>query len=161
MRIYFLRHGDAAADPSLHDSERPLTELGRRQANTVAQFFRRTSASITLIFCSPLLRAQQTAQPVREQLGVKNLVLTEYLVPGNDPRQLLEQINARQADSILLVGHEPLLSELIAMLVAGGTELRIEIKKSSVALVETTPPIRRGHGLLKWLIHIDHLQQLE
>jgi len=161
MRIYFLRHGDAAADPSLHDSERPLTELGRRQANTVARFFHRTNANITSIFCSPLLRAQQTAQCVREQLGVKNLVLTEYLVPGNDPRQLLEQINAHQAGSILLVGHEPLLSELIAMLVAGGTELRIEIKKSSVALVETTPPVRSGHGLLKWLIHIDHLQQLE
>ena len=161
MRIYFLRHGDAATDPSLHDSERPLTELGRRQAHTVARFLQRSNTSITSIFCSPLLRAEQTAQPVREQLGVKNLFMTEYLIPGNDPRQLLEQINAHQDDSILLVGHEPLLSELIAMLVAGGTELRIEIKKSSVALLETTPPVRRGHGLLKWLIHIDHLQQLE
>lgn len=161
MRIYFLRHGDAAVDPSLHDSERPLTELGRRQAQTVARFFLRTNTNIASIFCSPLLRAQQMAQPVREQLAVKDFHLTECLVPGNNPRPLLEQFNGRQADSVLLVGHEPLLSELISMLVSGGPELRIEIKKSSLALVEATSPVRSGHGLLKWLIHVDLLQQLE
>ncbi len=32
MLIYFLRHGDASSDSRLHDSERPLTDLGVRQA---------------------------------------------------------------------------------------------------------------------------------
>ena len=160
MLIYLLRHGDAAQNPSLHDSERPLTELGRRQSETVARFLQRSNASINTIFCSSLQRAQQMAQPTRELLRVEQLISTEYLVPGSDSRQLLEQINSNIAESVLLVGHEPYLGELLSMLVAGGTDVKVEFKKSTLSLVETTPPVRKGHGLLKWIITIEQMDMI-
>ena len=160
MLIYLLRHGDADQNSSLHDSERPLTELGRRQSETVARFLQRSNASINTIFCSSLQRAQQMAHPIRALLKVNQLISTEYLVPGSDVMQLFEQVNSNISASILLVGHEPSLGELVSLLVTGDPRFRIEFKKSTLALVETTPPVQKGRGLLKWITTFEQMDMV-
>jgi phosphohistidine phosphatase len=160
MFIYLLRHGDAAQDASLHDSERPLTAIGVQQAETVARFFFRSRVAIHTIFCSPLKRAQQTADPMRRLFPDAKFLLTEYLVPGNDLRQVFDAVNENISDSILLVGHEPSLSELTASLISASSDAKLEFKKSCLACLEATPPLRKGHAVLKWLLPIDVLQLL-
>ncbi len=72
FRLYFLRHGESEANV-LHEfsnrpGKHPLTEKGRRQARALAE--RLSGASIRRIYCSPVLRAVQTAEILSDQLGV-------------------------------------------------------------------------------------------
>jgi phosphohistidine phosphatase SixA len=61
---------------------------------------------------------------------------------------------------VLLVGHEPHLSALLSLLVNGKTYSHIEIKKGSLALVETPAPIEKGKGVLRWLLNLDLLGRI-
>lgn len=157
MLLYLLRHGDALNDPTLHDSERPLSDLGVQQASAAAEFLKLSGVSIGLVIASPLLRARQMATPTNVLLGVREFLTSEYLTPGSDQRQLFTLINTKNAESILLVGHEPHLSGTIALLLFGEAGARIEMKKASCACVETSLPIEQGRGVLKWLATADQM----
>jgi broad specificity phosphatase PhoE len=72
FRLYFLRHGESEANV-LHEfsnrpGKHPLTEKGRQQAKALADQLR--GASIRGIYCSPVLRALQTAEILSDELGV-------------------------------------------------------------------------------------------
>ncbi|HEY4613548.1 MAG TPA: phosphohistidine phosphatase SixA [Bacteroidota bacterium] len=158
MLLYFLRHGDALTSPSLHDSERPLSETGVRQSQAAAKFFKSSGAPIDLIIASPLLRAQQMAEPTRTLLNVKEFFTSEYLVPSADHRQLFDLLNERSEQSVLLVGHEPFLSEAIALLVAGEKSVHLEMKKASCACIDTVRPVEKRPGTLKWLLTVEQMR---
>ncbi len=158
MLLYLLRHGDALDNPSLHDSERPLSKLGLEQSRTAANFFKASRISFDLIVSSPLLRALQMASTIKEQLKVAQLITSEYLVPGSNHRELIELLNEQKAESILLVGHEPHLSTTIALLVFGETTPRVEMKKASCACLEVPRPIEKGRGALKWLLTAEQMK---
>lgn len=66
MRLYFVRHGQSEANVQMVISNRdlphPLTELGRRQAEALAQLL--AEVPLAAIYSSPIMRAEQTAQIV-------------------------------------------------------------------------------------------------
>lgn len=67
MTIYLVRHGEAAA--SWQQNKDPgLSEKGRAQAKALPDFF--AGQRIDRIYSSPLLRAQETAQPLSLRLGL-------------------------------------------------------------------------------------------
>ena len=71
MLFYCIRHGQStynALGRVQGQSDVPLSELGRRQAEAVAAALR--GLPIEALYASPLRRAMQTAQPVAEALGL-------------------------------------------------------------------------------------------
>jgi broad specificity phosphatase PhoE len=68
MKLYFVRHGESEANVQhvISNRESPfgLTELGKRQANTLAENLR--DIPITAIYSSPILRARETAEIVSQ-----------------------------------------------------------------------------------------------
>lgn len=152
MTLYFLRHGDAVESSTLHDSERPLSELGQYQGTVAGRFLRSLNASISLILASPLLRAQQMAAAVRQEIGDVPLTTSEYLVASSDPRQIVEQFGKLSTQSVALVGHEPHLSKTISILISGSEAQCVEMKKGSLACLEVPTPVERGQGVLNWLL---------
>jgi phosphohistidine phosphatase SixA len=58
---------------------------------------------------------------------------------------------------VLLIGHEPYLSELISLLIGGNKKVEIEMRKCSLALVNISIPIHQGTGVLKFLIPVETL----
>ncbi|MFT3890287.1 MAG: histidine phosphatase family protein [Anaerolineales bacterium] len=84
MKIYFVRHGESEANLLREFSnsglKHPLTEKGVAQAQELAQKLRRIHFEI--IYSSPVLRAQQTAQIVAEQLCIP-VEVTEALREWN------------------------------------------------------------------------------
>jgi broad specificity phosphatase PhoE len=88
MELYMIHHGqstnNALSDPRSRVCDPPLTELGRRQAEIVAQhlatgtrpvpweenFRNRSGCGITRLYCSPMWRALQTAQYIGQTLGL-------------------------------------------------------------------------------------------
>lgn len=154
MFLYFLRHGDAQSDPSVLDEKRSLSDKGIQQIRDIAALIRRMELRFDAAFSSPLLRACQSADLVVETLqSPSKIVTTEYLIPGSDPQKLFRLLEQQPDNAhILLVGHEPLLSQIIAFMVAGNLTAKVDMKKGSLCCVETEKPIKPGSGLLMWLI---------
>ena len=70
--IYFIRHTQSEANFKgilASRQDYPLTEKGRQEAIVIASEFK-DIAQLDRIFCSPLIRAQQTAQPIAEAFGL-------------------------------------------------------------------------------------------
>jgi phosphohistidine phosphatase len=157
MQLFFLRHGDASTHSRYDDGERPLTETGVRQATAVGTLLQRMNTRIDATLTSPLKRAQETASIALSHFKNPRISPSELLLNGSDPQSLFEYLPKLHVPAVLLVGHEPYLSGTISLLLNGNTNGEIEMKKCSLALVEVSPPIRPGTGLLKFLIPVETL----
>ncbi len=166
MNLYLLRHGiavDSAKSGVASDAERPLTPRGRRRMLQIAQAMSALGVSFDLIFSSPLVRAAESAAIVAQCLQLRNkLKFTDDLMPGGNPRPLLRQINQHRPrpKNVLLVGHEPYLSQLIARLVAGNDGLAIEFKKGGLCKLEATTLRWARCATLAWLLTPRHLVRI-
>ncbi len=148
MDLYLLRHGiaeDFSADG--RDASRALTPDGIAKLRTYGPMLARMAVAPTQILASPLVRAQQTAAIVAELLGQTHA--TEPLLGLDfDIDRLARLIAAnRDAASLLLVGHEPGMSQTIGDL----TGARAEMKKGALALVTLSSPAVMS-GFLRWLL---------
>ena len=111
---------------------------------------------IDLILTSPYLRALDTARILHKklELGPETLVTLEDLSPFGDPDHLIREIGRQYASlgSIALVGHEPSLSRLIAVLLSGDPTLPITLKKGGVCCL-TVERLEYGRcASLEWLL---------
>jgi broad specificity phosphatase PhoE len=74
LNIYLIRHGEAEhnVDKTVmahtHDSQHSLTELGHKQAQVTAEFFKTIVSPKTVLYSSPYLRTIQTAQAIHSAL---------------------------------------------------------------------------------------------
>lgn len=154
MRLYFMRHGPAGshADWRGDDADRPLTADGSASVALVAEKLvaAGVGACIDRVLTSPYLRAHQTAQIAADSLGLDDALASDpRLAPGFGLAELMGLLaDNAESPGLLLVGHEPDFSTVISRLIGGG---RLEMKKSSVALVEMRDP-RQAEGTLRWLV---------
>ena len=145
MKLCFLRHGEADwPNWTKPDNERPLTERGRKEMKRVAKFLERLKLVPDVILTSPLPRASQTAEIVGQRLGIE-LQIEPALAHGFNIERLRRLLAKRDAECIMIVGHEPEFTEVIGQLTGGKTK----ISKAGVALLE----INRSctSGTLLWL----------
>src|SRR4029077_19884642 len=135
---YFLRHasaGQSKNDPA-KDDKRALDDDGIEQCGYIGRALAALDVQLDIIISSPLKRATQTASLVGNEMGHEGkLVLESALRPQAtfaDFQKLLGKY-ARQ-DSILLVGHNPNLSEFLGRVISDrGREAAVELKKGAVA----------------------------
>jgi phosphohistidine phosphatase len=109
-----------------------------------------------LILSSPYVRAKQTADIVVQVFKAQDkLEMSTALTPDGDPEELMAELNRhyRALDSILLVGHEPSMSSLISMLVAGDSSLSMVLKKGGLCKLTAPSSLRYGRcAALEWLL---------
>jgi phosphohistidine phosphatase len=155
MRLYILRHGVAEdRSPSQRDWDRRLTPAGIAEMRLAAAGMRRLGLRFDAVITSPLVRARETAELVIE--GLANppaLQEDERLACGaglGEYRTLLAPLPEKA--HVLLVGHEPDCSRLIADLTGG----EVRMKKASLACVDAAG-IAAGAGVLRWLLEAEHL----
>jgi phosphohistidine phosphatase len=158
MKLYLLRHGIAVEPGSpgyAKDADRPLLPEGERKLGQIAEAMEALDLSFDLILSSPYLRARQTAEIVAEALKArKKLEFSDSLVPGGSTKKLVEFLNRLQPppESVLLVGHEPYLSGLVSLLVAGNQGLSVVFKKGGLCKL-TTESLAPGRcAALEWLL---------
>ena len=162
MKLYLLRHGDAAdpLDPRYSTDElRPLTAKGIKRTRQLANGLRQMEISFDVILSSPLVRAKQTAEIVARSLKLeKQLRFTNHLAPNGAYVDVIAQVeNARAtAKNVLLVGHEPLLSGLISLLCSGGPLLGLTLKKGGLCRLEVATLKASRCALLEWLLTPRH-----
>ncbi|OUS11305.1 phosphohistidine phosphatase SixA [Gammaproteobacteria bacterium 53_120_T64] len=116
MELFFLRHGEAEAYAA-SDAERRLTATGEEAVRGVIDARREALAGVELIVTSPYRRARQTAQIAAHCLDFeRELLVTEHLQPGGDRQGLFRFIETLQANSILLVTHQPFVGKVLSLL---------------------------------------------
>jgi len=158
MDLYILRHAIAASREDAHfphDSERPLTAKGTAKLRRVVRGMKALGLSFDLILTSPYVRARETAELVADELGVaKKVERTPHLAPDGNPRALMELVGSRcrEGESILLVGHEPCLSQLISVLVSGDERTTITMKKAGLCRLAIQRPRYGRCASLEWLL---------
>lgn len=155
MDIFLLRHGRAEdAGPGMSDADRKLTKKGYEEMAAVSHWIASQRMPIDLIASSPFVRAQETAEIVAKALNAQDrLVNWKTLAPGGNPDIVCRQIS-RHPDyaSILLVGHEPLLSSLISHIIAGDDHAAIIMTKGALAKIQDFSYTGRPSGSLHWLL---------
>jgi phosphohistidine phosphatase len=115
MNIIVMRHGPAE-DRSLSgaDRERCLTHPGRQVVRNVAELLIKQGRVPSRILTSPFVRAVQTAELVSHYAPPSTLVhVHPKLVPNQDLYPVLTELSGLEDETILLVSHEPSLSQLI------------------------------------------------
>lgn len=158
MNLFLLRHGiavDHGAPGIKKDSDRPLTDEGIAQMHEITDAMRKLNLHWDVILSSPFIRARQTAEITAEDLGLKKkLKFSEHLASGANTRKVIEEINReyQDAENILLVGHEPDLSNLISMLVTGRLDSDFIMKKAGLCKLQTGALDYKKCACLKWLV---------
>lgn len=153
MEIYMMRHGDAEPRASgLDDADRKLTPKGKRDTERVARLVKAMNIEPGVILTSPYRRAVETATIALKYLNAGKLLETSALLPQGELAQVWKEIRSQaKAAQVLIVGHEPQLSELIAFLL-GCPELRLDLKKSALVFVDMGKITSSPKGELKWML---------
>ncbi|MFN3579524.1 MAG: phosphohistidine phosphatase SixA [Pseudomonas sp.] len=144
MRLWILRHGQAQAMAAT-DPQRELTPWGRREVLEVASQLK--GAGLQAIVASPYVRAQQTAELVSERLEhARGIATAAWLTPDDDPRQVLDYLAERSESELLLVSHQPLVSQLIGLLVDGNRSAHYPMPTAGLACIDMDfPAAGLGH----------------
>jgi phosphohistidine phosphatase len=125
MELILWRHADA--EEGERDLERKLTGKGRKQAARVAQWLHHRLPSKFAVICSPARRSRETA----DALGMRYKIV-ERLAPGAAPGDLLKVCGwPSHKGAMLIVGHQPDLGRVAALLVSGA-EADWSVKKGGL-----------------------------
>lgn len=155
MQVYILRHGIAEdGKPGTPDSDRALTQEGRRKLRDVLKLAAEAKVKPDLILSSPLKRALQTAEIAQEMLGApEDPTESRTLLPGASPEEVWAEIRAHQGavTSLLLVGHNPQFAHLAAYLL-GTPNAHVEFKKGAMMRIDFDHLGLKPQGTLRWYL---------
>jgi phosphohistidine phosphatase len=167
MNLYLMRHGIALErnDPSVADDDRrPLSTKGVKRTRKIAEGIRQLDIPFDVLLTSPLTRARQTVDIVAAALGAEARVEEiASLKPNSTFERLIADLTRyQQRKHILLVSHEPFLSEVLSSLLAGqgGPRLHVEFKKGGLCRTEIDSLSPPQPGKLDWFLTPKQLRLL-
>jgi len=116
MDLILWRHAEAhEADAGEDDLERALTAKGQKQARRMADWLTSQLPDSCRILVSPAVRAVQTAEALKRKFKI-----VQELSPGADAEDILVAANWPNArEPVLVVGHQPTLGQVAALLLSG------------------------------------------
>jgi phosphohistidine phosphatase len=118
-RLLILRHAKSSwANSSISDWQRPLNERGLRDAPRAGEWLRERALTPDLILTSDAVRARTTAEAVARAAGYSQEIRIEpslYHARPDDVLAVLGGVSA-EARTVLVVGHNPGLEELVQQL---------------------------------------------
>ena len=124
-----MRHGEAEGRaPS--DQQRRLTARGQDDALAAGKAL--AALNIPLLAHSPYTRTCETADAVCNGFAPTRETWPE-LTPDSSPEQVIEKLQAIQAECVLLVSHQPLVGKLTALLVDGAAGFGLPFATASIA----------------------------
>jgi len=136
--LYLFRHGDAKEIGVNSDYSRELTEKGELRVTEMAKHLIKYGYRADLIITSGALRAKSTADIIAGISGYtgRDIVIENILYSSNiedDVISLIKNISAK-ISSVMIVGHNPLLSDFVSYI--SRTTGEISMKKSSVIRID-------------------------
>ncbi|MBU0664792.1 MAG: histidine phosphatase family protein [Proteobacteria bacterium] len=128
--LFLVRHAKSSwADPSLADRERPLNKRGLRDAPLMGQRLAGRKVRVDAIWSSPAQRALETARFFASTLKYprKEIELRDRLYTNTIDDLLLEIRSCPdEIKSLLVVGHNPVISGFANFLIGHAKDTHIE-----------------------------------
>lgn len=121
--IILLRHAHAdSATPGQDDMARVLSRTGEAEADAAGAWLKEHGAAPDRVLFSPAARTRETCERVLAALGYADL-RSESRIYDATPATLLRVLDDHNdAESILLVGHNPGLENLVALMTEGASD---------------------------------------
>ena len=142
--LLVLRHAKSSwSDPALDDHERPLNKRGRRDGPRMGQLVREYGLIPDVVISSDAVRARLTAEAVVEAARYAGQILLDphlYMASAGDILSRLRVVREK-AETVMIVGHNPGLEELVAQLTGERQDL------PTAALAQIVLPIHRWRDL--------------
>lgn len=143
MIAYLLRHASAGTrrpNPLL-DRKRGLDKEGKQQCVLIAGYLNAMRVNFDAIVSSPLKRSLQTASLVATEMGFEQKIIVESSLEPSSTLADFQAMLQRYAhyDSVLLVGHNPNLSQFAGSLVAvppRTCRANLRMRKGTVARID-------------------------
>ncbi len=118
--LFLIRHAKSSwADPELRDHDRPLNDRGRGQLDLMRDAIQQAGAFDGPVFCSTAARAQLTLNGLLADAQPSSIDIDPALYTF-DCRELLAWLAARSEDRLTLIGHNPALEDLAALVLRPG-----------------------------------------
>jgi phosphohistidine phosphatase len=139
-RLLILRHAKSSwANSSISDWQRPLNDRGLRDAPRAGAWLRDHSLVPDVIVTSDAVRARTTAEAVANASGYERDLVVDPSLYHAKPEDVLEVLKGVQedADTVLVVGHNPGLEDLVQQLTG------VHHGLPTTALVYVTMPVNR------------------
>ena len=136
MQLWLLRHAKSSwSDPGLPDEDRPLAPRGERAADRMRDYIAAERLEPRLALCSSALRARQTLARVLPALGPELQVHIEPALYTFEADVLLDRLGriSSYVTSVLLVGHNPAMQDLVARVAGRGDALPDALRKYPTA----------------------------
>lgn len=159
-QLYLLRHAKSSWDDlELDDFDRPLNGRGKKAAPLIGKVIRDKGLKPDLIICSPSKRTRQTIKLVLEASELNNKIDFEDRIYEASSEQLLAVLKEqKKADSILMVGHNPGIEELLTKL-TGDYEHFPTAALAAIDLdIEKWNAIAGGAGEMRWIVRPRELE---
>jgi phosphohistidine phosphatase len=142
--LLVLRHAKSSwSDPALDDHERPLSKRGRRDGPRMGELVREYGLMPDVVISSDAVRARLTAVAVVEAARYAGEILLDQRLYMASPADILSLLRTvpEKAETVMIVGHNPGLEELVAQLTGERQDL------PTAALAQIALPIDRWRDL--------------
>ena len=116
---------------------------------------------IDLLAASPFKRAVETAEILAGAYGDMRVERIPELAPGAGVDRVVTWLASQHArGTIATVGHEPDLSQVVCLLLAGVSGPFLELRKGAACLLEFPGPVGKAAATLEWFLGPKHLRRL-
>ena len=153
MNLYLIRHSiteNITMDKK--DFDRELTEEGKFVIKKTSEAWKNYIGNVDVVLTSPLRRAIQTAEIISTNLQEKqNLIKDNNLGTGSRTADLIDLLNSLEYKNVVVVGHQPDLSQHINNFCGTGS-FNLAFPPASLAKIEFDNTIKYGRGRLIYFI---------
>ena len=164
--LLILRHGKAEfSSTDGQDISRVLAERGHKEAKLMGKVLRKGGMIPQRILCSPATRTRETTESLVTKLKQTPEVVVEAGIYNANVGELVHILRQQQdAISLMIVGHNPGLEELVSRLISPSEPPTIQLPTCGLARIdfefEQWSDIVENPGRLVWLTTPDLLEPL-
>lgn len=157
--LFLLRHAKAENAAGLSDFDRDLNDRGRREAQAAGEYIKKQNQQLDLVLSSPALRARETAELALASAGLDNEIRFDQRIYEASLSRLLTVLSEvdDRASSLMLVGHNPGLEELIRTLTGRAGQMKPATIASISLNIDQWSSVGENTGTLDWLVKPDSI----
>lgn len=154
LRLFLMRHGKSDWSFSADDHARPLNERGVAASQGMGKLLSQSGQLPDQILSSTATRALMTAELFCFGADLSLKIQTTDSLYESEVKRVLKSIRqVESGESLLVVGHQPVWSELASDLIGGGA---LRFPTAAIARVDFDcqrwSQVEIGQGVLKWLL---------
>lgn len=152
MELWLLRHARArAAASDEHDKDRPLTGSGRETCHALGGWIARSGLAVpTRVRVSPAIRARETSHLVLDGLEAPEQVIEPALWEALEEDLIGVLKKQAEAESLMLVGHNPGFEWLVQWLT--DQRPRLGIQPGTLIIIDAEMPPAPGCGRIRQIV---------